>query len=240
MAIIIVRCILIYLVALLVIRVMGKRQIAQMQPFELVITLIIADLATIPMSDISIPLINGIIPLLVLCLLHFLITYISCKSVRMRKIFNGKPLIMINPDGIVEDAISKVNITINDIVSTCRNAGYPNVEDVLYVIMETSGSISVIPKNDSSPPTKEEMRIQKKDTELPTIFISDGKYSLDNLKRLAIEQKDVDNFLKTEKTTPKDIVIMTYRTDGNIYLQKKGQKNSILTHIFRACEVKDE
>ena len=101
MIVTVLRCIIIYIVALIVIRVMGKRQIAQMQPFDVVITLIIADLATIPMSDQSIPLLNGIIPLLLLTVLHFVTTFLSTKFLRFRKLVNGKPTILVSPAGIL-------------------------------------------------------------------------------------------------------------------------------------------
>ena len=139
---------------------MGKRQIAQMQPFELVITLIIADLATIPMADISIPLINGIVPLIVLAILHFGITFISCKWLPTRKFFNGKPVVLVDSNGIVEEALDKLNVNINDILEACRYAGYMSLADVQFVIMETNGNISIIPNSDNTPVTREDLNIK--------------------------------------------------------------------------------
>ena len=221
---VIVRCLIIYIIALLIIRIMGKRQIAQMQPFELVITLIIADLATVPMSDVSIPLVNGIVPLVVLAILHFIITFISCKCLRSREFFNGKPVILVDQNGIIEDALKKLNVNINDILEACRYAGYTSLADVQFVIMETNGNISIIPNCDNTPVTREDLKIKGTEPVLPSVIISDGKYSSENMKLMGLDKETVDEYLKSEKTTAKEVIIMSYSQDGEILLQIRGQK----------------
>ena len=141
---IIVRSILIYCIVLLVFRLMGKRQIGQMQPFELVLTLIIADLATIPMADISIPVLHGIIPLLTLVIMHFVLTIFTKISTVLSKILSGKPVILINPDGIDYKAMKKLNLTIDDIFASLREKGFFSVGQVQYAIVETKDRKSVV------------------------------------------------------------------------------------------------
>ncbi len=229
---VIVRCLIIYIIALIIMRIMGKRQIAQMQPFELVITLIIADLATIPMADVSIPLVNGIVPLIVLAILHFIITFISCKWLRSREFFNGRPIVLVDENGIVEDSLKKLNVNINDIVEACRYAGYLSLSDVQYVIMETNGNISIIPNSDNTPVTREDLKIKEDEPSLPTIIISDGKFSNENMKILRLQKENVETFLKDHNASVKDIIIMSYTENGEILLQIRGQKKMTLNQIL--------
>ena len=134
---IVFRAIIIYIVVLFLYRLMGKRQLGQMQPFELVLTLIIADLATIPMAEISVPVLHGIVPLLTLVLLHFLLTLLSKLSSKFSTILSGKPVIVVNPNGIDYRALKNLNLSIDDIMEAIRGAGYFRLEQVQYAIMET-------------------------------------------------------------------------------------------------------
>lgn len=120
----IIRAIICYLLVLLVFRIMGKRQIGEMQPFELVLTLIIADLATIPMAESSVPTLHGVVPLITLVVVHFFLSFFSKKSQTVSKILNGKPIIIINPNGIDHVAINNLNITIEDIFEALRGKGF--------------------------------------------------------------------------------------------------------------------
>ena len=224
----IIRSIIIYIVLLLVIRIMGKRQIAQMQPLDVVITLIIADLASIPMSDLTIPLLNGIIPLFVLTLLHIIITFIACKSVRLRKFINGQAIILVGPQGVLENNLKHCNLTIADVIETCRYAGYMSLSEVLYVIMETNGNISVIPKDACQNVTKQDLKIKDEDPPLPYIMISDGKLSTVNLVRFGIDESTLNNFLASQKTSIKDVIVMQYDKTGKIFLQTRDEDAKVL------------
>ena len=233
---VIVRCLIIYIIALFIIRIMGKRQIAQMQPFELVITLIIADLATVPMADVSIPLINGIIPLVVLAILHFGITFISCKWLKSREFFNGKPVILVDQNGIIEDSLKKLNVNINDILEACRYAGYLSLADVQLVIMETNGNISIIPNSDNTPVTRQDLKVNQPEPTLPSLLISDGKYSYENINLMQVSKERLEQFLKEQNTNVKDVLIMSYSSDGEIFLQCKGQSKKELNKILSPQE----
>ena len=202
---------------------MGKRQIAQMQPLDVVITLIIADLATIPMSDLTIPLLNGIIPLFVLTILHFTLTFLSCKIVKVRNIVNGTAVILVGPEGIIEKNVQSLNLTVADILESCRSAGYLSLEDVLYVIMETNGNISIIPKSDSTEITRSDLKIKGEEPPIPYLLISDGKICTNNLKRFGISPDELKSFLKQENCTLKDTTIMQYDKNGHIYLQSSNK-----------------
>ena len=172
---IILRSIIIYILILFLLRIMGKRQIGQMQPYEFVVTLIIADLATVPMSDTALPLVHGIIPLLTLVCVHFLFTLLEKKSITLRKILNGKPVILIDPDGINYNNLKQCNMNFNDLQEGLRCAGYFNIDEVLYAIIQTNGSITVLPKSAYAPLNANNADIKVPPASLPIIVIAEGK-----------------------------------------------------------------
>ena len=145
MLIVFVRTLILYILIIVVLRLMGKRQVGQLQPSELVVALIIADLAAVPMSEVGIPLINGIIPIITLFIMEELLSYISMKSERARGLISGKPSILIERGTIIEDELRRIRYNINDLLEQLRLKNFSNVEDVSYAILETSGQLSVIP-----------------------------------------------------------------------------------------------
>lgn len=224
----IIRCFIIYIVALIVMRVMGKRQIAQMQPFEFVITLIIADLATIPMSDTNIPLLNGIIPLFTLAVIHFIFTLTCCKCNKWRKFVNGNPMIVIDPDGINEENLKKMYLNICDVIEACRNAGFFNLDDINYALLETNGTLSVLPKSDATPLTRGDMNIKQDEVGLGTILITEGKYSLENLELTGIDKEKIEKFIKKHNVDDYKNVTLLMQYDDGIYFKVKNEKVKFL------------
>lgn len=218
------RCVIIYIIVLIIFRLMGKRQLGELQPFEFVITLIIADLATMPMGDTGIPLIHGIVPLITLLFLHFCISILTRKSLFFRKLISGKPVIIINPNGIDYENLKKLNLTLNDLQESLRNLNFYCFDDIEYAIVETNGKISVIPKVASTPVTKEDMQIYKPENHLFLILISDGKLVKENISLAKI---DVDFLLRQMRrageTKIKNILVFSMDNDGNVYIQSKDK-----------------
>ena len=222
---IIVRSILIYCVVLLVFRLMGKRQIGQMQPFELVLTLIIADLATIPMADISIPVLHGIIPLLTLVILHFLLTLFTRLSIKLSSFLSGKPVILINPDGIDYKAMKKLNMTIDDILACLRDKGFFSITQVQYAIVETSGKISVMPKAQFSPATCQDLELQPDESFVPITLVCEGKILEDNVALAVLDKQKVERLVKKEANAKvKDVLVLSVEKSGKGYIQLKKNK----------------
>ena len=155
-----IRVIILYILVLIIIRLMGKREIGQMQPFELVIAIMIADLASIPMADIGIPLSNGIIPILALLLLQLLISIINVKSIKLRKFICGSPSILIYRGKIQEKTLKKEKITINELEERLRQNNVFSFGDVEYAILETSGQVTVIPKPNKRATMPEDFNIE--------------------------------------------------------------------------------
>lgn len=225
------RSIILYSLILFLIRIMGKRQIGEMQPFELVITLVIADLATIPMAETALPLIQGIIPLVTLGCLHYLICLLSRKSVIFRRLFSGKPVILLDSNGIIYDNMRKVNMNFNDLLEGLHSAGYFNLDELLYVILQTNGTMTVVNRSPYSPLTAHDISLEKEPATLPMIIVSKGKIMNENLKLAGIDEKFLlENISKVGLHSLKEVLLLTFTNEGKIYVQgKKGKFQTIQT-----------
>ena len=232
MLVLFIRVQIIFFVVLLFLRIMGKRQIGEMQPYELVITLIIADLATVPMSDANIPLLNGILPLAILVMLHYGITMLTRKSIMFRRIISGKSVIVIDPDGINYDALKKLNMNLHDLQESLRQLNYFSFEQVRYAIVETNGKMTVIPTADNAPATAQDVHANNPPPELPALIVSDGKIMNDNLKSVNCDEQQLNSlFNKLNIKTPKDIIVMNLDNAGKLYYQLKGQAYKVVDDI---------
>lgn len=225
MLLIFTRTIIIYILVLIVMRFMGKREIGQMQPFELVISIMIADLASTPMSEIGIPILYGIIPIFGLLFMHIIISILNIKSIRMREIICGKPRILINKGKIDEKALIKENFTINELQERLRVNDVNNISEIQYAILETSGQISVVLKPSKRPVTPEDLNLFVQDTKMSYDLIVDGRIMEDNLNKIQKDKAWLKNELSKFKLIPKETLIFVLNEDGTYYCQKKiGKK----------------
>lgn len=225
MLLIFTRTIIIYVLVLIVMRFMGKREIGQMQPFELVISIMIADLASTPMSEIGIPILYGIIPIFGLLFMHIIISVLNIKSIRIREIICGKPRILINKGRIDERALIQENFTINELQERLRVNDVNNISEVEYAILETSGQISVVLKPSKRPVTPEDLNLFVEDTKMSYDLVVDGRIMEDNLNQLHKDKSWLKNELAKFKLTPENTLIFVLNEDGTYYCQKKiGKK----------------
>ena len=232
MLVLFIRVQIIFFVVLLFLRIMGKRQIGEMQPYELVITLIIADLATVPMSDANIPLLNGILPLAILVMLHYGITMLTRKSIFFRQIISGKSVIVIDPDGIKYDSLKKLNMNLHDLQESLRQLNYFSFEQVRYAIVETNGKMTVIPTAENAPATAQDVNANNPEPELPVLVVRDVKIMDSNLLKLNLTQSKLDELLKNLNIKHiKDIIVMNLDKSGKLYYQLKGQKFNVVQDI---------
>lgn len=215
------RSIVLYILVLIAMRLMGKREIGQLQPFELAIAIMIADLASIPMSDTGIPITNGIVPILGLISMHLIISIINLKSMKAREIICGKPRILIYRGKIDEIALKKERLTLNELQERLRDKDVATIADVEFAILETSGQISVIKKPDKRNIIPEDMGILPEYEGLPYDLVVDGKIMNDNLKAIG---KDY-NWLKKEINKfgyqPEQALLVTIDGKQQIFSQKK-------------------
>ena len=218
-----VRSIIIYIFVLFAIRFMGKRQVGEMQPFEFVITLIIADLATIPMSEISVPIVHGLVPIFGIIILHYFICLLSRKSMRARYIISGRASIVIDPNGINYNELKALNMNLDDLIESLRCNDVYNIEDVAYAIIETNGKLSIIKKSQTEPVCREDLNIKTDPASLPVSIIMDGRLMKENLSLTQISEeliKEACNKVNTK--SHKDILLMTIDANGTIFIQPKN------------------
>ena len=210
---------------LIALRIMGKGELSELQPFELVIIILISEVASIPMEKTDIPLINGIISIFTLVLLQILISYMNLKSEKARKIICGKPSVLIDKGKIVESELKALRININDLIEQLRIKNYINIQDVEYAILETNGELSVIPKPAKRPITAADLNLKPEETFIPISLIIDGSINYENLQKA---NKDIgwlrEEIKKHNIKDIKDILYCTVDNNGKLNIIEKSKE----------------
>ena len=214
MALIFIRTALIFLTLLICMRLMGKSQIGEMQPFEFVITLLIAELACIPMADSSIPLMYGVVSIITIFILHQMVWLLDLWFRPMKAVICGKPSLVITREGVDARQLRKNNLDVSDLIESMRVAGYFNLDDVYYGLYEANGSFSALAK-------------ENRTNSLPVLLIDNGRVDKANLAAAGIPPEKLYAFLKERGTTAKRVLVMTADGGGRVYLQKKGRPYTI-------------
>ena len=215
------RAIFLYIIVLIVMRFMGKREIGQLQPFELVISIMIADLASIPMSDVGVPITNGIIPIMGLLLMHLIISVLNMKSIKAREILSGKPRILIYRGKIDEQALIRERFTINELEERLRGKDVMNLADVEYAILETNGEVSVVLKPDKRGTTPKDFNIMPEYEGMAYDLVIDGVVMYDNLKLIGKNYEWLKKELKKQNMKPEEAIVATVDGGGCVFAQKK-------------------
>lgn len=226
MLIVLFRTIILYIIVVISMRLMGKKQIGEMEPFELVIAIMISELASLPMQDTRISILRGIIPIITLLFLQTCFALLQLKSEKIRLILSGKPSILINKGNLDLKELKKEKFNLNDLIEELRLQGYYNISDVEYAILETSGKISVIPKTNLSPTTKEDMKISCKQDKMPITLVLDGKLNLKNLYAINRNENWLKNIMeKNNIYSIKEILIAMIDSQGKFFYQRKKNSN---------------
>ena len=220
------RAIILYIVVLIVMRLMGKREIGQLQPFELAIAIMIADLASIPMTETGIPISNGIVPIIGLLVMHLIISTINLKSIRAREAICGKPRILIYRGKIDEKALKKERFTVNELEERLRGNNIVNLGDVEYAILETSGQVTVIQKPGKRTTTPEDFNIVPEYEGIPYDLVVDGKVMNQNLQLIGKNYNWLKKQVEKFNMKPEEALVVTYDGKGQIFCQKKEKKSS--------------
>ncbi len=229
MLLIAVRALILYALVVLVMRLMGKRQIGQLQPFELVVTIVIAELAVIPMSNTGIPLINGVIGILVLLAAEIFLSLIVLYSEKARGIICGVPTILIENGQPLPENMHKLRMNLNDLLEQLRNKEYPNISDIAYAFLENNGTLSVIPKAGARPPTVKDLGMATvTEPACPISLILDGKINQNNLQIAGLTTEALLQEARSQQIqNPEDIFFAQYNTGEQIdFFLKKGDKTN--------------
>lgn len=217
-----VRTIILYLLIIAGIRLMGKRQVGELEPSELVLSLIIADLASVPMQDFGIPLLTGIIPIITLLSLTMMLSVLTMKSVRFRALLCGRPSIIIREGKLDQKEMARNRLTVDELLEELRTKGYTDLAAVKYAILETNGQISVLPYSAHKPPTAQQLNLSTQDPGLPLVIISDGQLLQRNLALLGYSRAWLNDYLKQKGYSGfSRVFLLMADPSGGIYLIPK-------------------
>jgi uncharacterized membrane protein YcaP (DUF421 family) len=205
------------------IRLLGKRQLGQLEPSEVAVTMLIADLASIPMQDKNISVMSGLVPIIAVLGLELLLSFISMRSIRFRKLLCGKPVIVMENGKFLQDNMRKNRVTLDELISQLREKDIMDPTTVQYAILETGGNLSVFPYPQERPATAKEAAIATQPASLPITIISDGKLIRDNLKKAGKNEKWLQKTLSKNKATLKETFLLTVNGYNGICFYKKDR-----------------
>ena len=218
-----IRTVILYFLIMASLRIMGKRQIGELEPSELVLTMMVSDLATVPMQDFGIPLLSGVIPILTLLALSMLLSQLSLRSLRFRALACGVPTVLIDQGRVCQAAMRKNRFTIDELMEELRGQGYSDFSAVKYAVLENSGQLSILPWPEEQPPTAKQLHQSvKDDTELPLILINDGRVLRRNQLLCEKDEAWLRKQLKSRGiASPKEVFLFTVTGSGSVCCLKK-------------------
>lgn len=227
MLILVIRTLILYGTVIVSMRVMGKRQIGELQPSELVVAIMISDLASVPMQAIDIPIFSGIIPVLTLIVAEVTMSFLSAKSKRIRKIVTGEPSIVIYDGHVNEQELKKLRFNINDLLEELRLNNYHDISDINVAIIETSGKLSVIPKTSARAVTVEDMKLKNPPKDgLNRVLISNGRIDKSELKACGKTEKWLtEQLMKNGVSGAEEVFLATVNAENELFLQRINEED---------------
>lgn len=222
MLVMVIRTLILYIIIIVSLRIMGKRQIGEMQPSELVVTIMISDLASVPMQTIDLPLISGILPVLTLIVAEIFMSYIGLKSRFFRKLLSGEPSVIISNGKVIKKELERLRFNLTDLLEQLRISGNFDIADIETAILETNGQISIVPKTSARQLTVKDMKIKDAECDgIPCMLISDGRLVEQELKRSGHGKEWLDKELEKRNFKMEDIFIASLSANGELYIQEK-------------------
>ena len=224
MFVVLIRTVVLYLFIVVGIRLLGKHQIGELEPSELVLTLIIADLASVPMQDNGIPLLTGLIPIVVLLSLSSILSVLCTKSLRFRALLCGKPSVVVRDGEVLQDELKRNRLTVDELLEELRIQGYTDIRTIKYALLETNGQLSVLPCAGEKPATAAQMGVSTQETGLPVVLVSDGRLLEHNLKGRGYESVWLEKQLAAYGLdSPRQAFLLTVDETGATFcIPKKG------------------
>lgn len=225
MSIIFIRTIIVYLVAILAVRIMGKRQIGELKPHELVITILVSETANMPIEDNNIPLANMLVPIMLFVSFEIIVSAISMKSLSFRNILQGKPIFVIRKGKLDEKQLKRMRLTMDDLIDAVRQKDIFDISTVQDAVVETNGSISVLQKAEEAPVTPKQMKLSVKEDSVPVTIVIDGKPVSEYFGEEKIDTHRIELIVKNTGKDIQDIMLLTVDDKGNTFIiPKRGEK----------------
>ena len=221
MSVVLIRSIMLYILVIFAVRLMGKRQLGELQPSELVITILVSNIATLPIEDVNIPIIVGVTPILALVCFEVMVSWLNLKLPRLRKLISGSPKIIVRNGCIERDILRELRFSADDLLMALRSKDIFDISEVQFAIVETTGSVSVMKKPSEDTPTRSDMKLSADCSDPPVMIISDGKFIPQAMKSLKLSRCAVEMLLSANKISVNDVFIMTADSDGNCFIADK-------------------
>ena len=219
------RTIILYVLIIAGVRLMGKRQVGELEPSELVLSLIIADLASVPMQDYGIPLLTGVVPILALLCVTMILSVLTMMYVGFRAVLCGRPSVVVRNGALDQREMARNRLTVDELLEELRAQGYTDLSVVKYAILETNGKLSVLPYADQKPPTAREMAVAVQESGLPRVVVSDGRLLEHNLKALGHDRPWLEGQLRKRGCAgPEEVFLMLVDEQEQIYLARRELK----------------
>ncbi len=221
MSVVFIRAVILYVLLIFTVRLMGKRQIGELQPSELAITILISNIATLPVEDTGIPLLTGIIPIVTLAGLDVIMSWLGIKSRTIRRFTCGKPVIIISGGQLDQKKMQSIRFTVDDLAASLRSQGIFDISEVQLAVVETTGTLSVYQKYSARNVTNGDMELKGRDENPPEVVVPDGELVHEAMGRLGITLKWIEAALKKEKAAIKDVYLMTAYPGGKCSIIRK-------------------
>ncbi len=220
------RTLIIYLVVIIAMRLMGKRQIGEFEPSEFVITIMISEVATVPLENVSIPIFHGIIPVVTLIIAEIILSFFCLKNSRFRNLFVGRPTVIIQNGVLIEKELKRLRYNLEDIIEELRNSGYPNISEIECAVLETNGHLSVLLKPEYSPVTRKDLSIPTESSSICHVLIKDGTVLFSELSRVNKDMNWLNSQLKKQNIKKlNDVFFACIDPAGKVYIQKKEEES---------------
>ena len=218
LSIIIIRSLILYILVIFAVRLMGKRQLGELQPSELVITILVSNIATLPVEDVSIPLIVGVTPILALVCFEVIMSWLILKFPELRKIVSGSPKVVISNGKVDCHTLSELRLSVDDIMTALRGNNIFDISEVQFAMVETTGSFSVMKKQDADTPVRSDFLIERKCSDPPMLIVSDGRILENAVKAMGVNDGMIYSVLKRAGKTLTEVLLMTADSSGKIYI----------------------
>ncbi|MCR4639450.1 DUF421 domain-containing protein [Ruminococcus sp.] len=237
MCVILIRSVILYVLVIFAVRLMGKRQLGELQPSELVITILVSNIATLPIEDVNIPVIVGVTPILSLVCFEVMVSWLDLKLPKLRRLISGSPKIIVRNGCIERDILRELRFSADDLLMALRSKDIFDISEVQLAIVETTGSVSVMKKPSEDTPTRSDMKLSADCSDPPVMIISDGKFIPQAMKSLKLSRCAVEMLLSANKISVNDVFIMTADSDGNCFI---ADKHGTAPKIVNLREKNDE
>ena len=219
------RCIILYFAIVVAVRIMGKRQIGELQPSELVVTILLSEFAALPLQDLNMPLIWGILPMFLMAALELLMSFLTLKSMRFRALCYGRPILLIYQGKINQYELLRTRVSIEDIMEAMRNNGILAIEDIQMAVLETNGTLSIVPLPEAAAPIARDLNVKvPKSGGIPSILIMDGHIVDRTLKEKKMDKKQVFDILNGYQLPMEEVFVMTIDDNGKTYMVKRERR----------------